>query len=101
MPMKRVKKSRKMKFNTLERVLYTTGFMCFIGLFVIKIFMGTKINDMKMKIEKINYKIATQEKKNESLSMQVDELTSYENVSGVIKNMGLAYNDENIIIIDK
>ena len=90
-----------MRFNIFEKVLYTTGFLCLIGLFITKIFIGTKVSNMKMNIEKINYKINTQEKKNESLTMQINELTSYENVSGVIKNMGLAYNDENIIIIDK
>ena len=101
MNMKRIKKTRRMKFNMLEKVLYTTGLLCFIGLFVTKIFIGTKVSNMKMNIEKINYKINSQEKKNESLTMQINELTSYENVSGVIQNMGLAYNDENIIIIDK
>ena len=54
-----------------------------------------------MNIEKINYKIETQEKKNESLAMQVSELTSYENVNGVIKEMGLAYNNENIYVIEQ
>ena len=54
-----------------------------------------------MNIEKINYKIETQEKKNESLAMQVSELTSYENVNGVIKEMALAYNNENIYVIEQ
>lgn len=101
MTMKKITKTRKMRFNIFEKVLYTTGFLCLIGLFITKIFIGTKVSNMKMNIEKINYKINTQEKKNESLTMQINELTSYENVSDVIKNMGLAYNDENIIIIDK
>ena len=101
MTMRKIQKTRRMRFNIFEKVLYTTGFLCLIGLFITKIFIGTKVSNMKMNIEKINYKINTQEKKNESLTMQINELTSYENVSGVIKNMGLAYNDENIIIIDK
>ena len=54
-----------------------------------------------MNIEKIEYKIETQQKKNESLTMQVNELTSYENVSTVIEDMGLAYNNKNIIVINK
>ena len=33
--------------------------------------------------------------------MQVNELTSYKNVSGVIKELGLAYNNENIVVINK
>ena len=42
----------------------------------------------------------TQLKKNESLTMQVNELTSFDYVNNVVKNMGLAYNNENIIIIN-
>ena len=31
--------------------------------------------------------------------MQVNELTSYENMDTILKDMGLAYNNENIIVI--
>ena len=40
-----------------------------------------------------------QEKKNQSLVMQVNELTSYENLDSVLKDMGLAYNNENIVVV--
>ena len=33
--------------------------------------------------------------------MQVSELTSYDKIKDVVKDMGLAYNNENIIIISK
>lgn len=101
MPIKRIKKVRKAKFTPFEKTLYTTGAICLIAVFVLKIFVGAKISNMKLNIEKINLKIETQEKKNESLTMQVNEITSYENVNGIIKEMGLAYNNENIIIINK
>ena len=57
----------------------------------------------KKDIFEINFlnKIENQKKKIESLTMQVNELTSYDNVSSVIENMGLAYNNENIIVISK
>ena len=31
--------------------------------------------------------------------MQVNELTSYENLNTVLNDMGLAYNNENIIVV--
>ena len=33
--------------------------------------------------------------------MKVNELTSFENVKGVVKEMGLAYNNDNIIVVGK
>lgn len=94
-------RKRRAKLTKKEKMLYGLGFLCFTMLFASKIFFGAQISNLKMNIEKINYKIETQEKKNESLTMQVNELTSYENVNGVIKEMGLAYNNENIVVINK
>ena len=67
----------------------------------LKIFCGASIGEMKMSIEEKRYNIEQQEKTNESLTMQVNELTSFENVQKVVKEMGLAYNNNNIIVIDK
>ena len=82
-----------------EKLLYSVGFLCLIFTIVIRVFSSASISNIKMDIEKINYKIENQEKKNQSLTMQVNELTSYENLSGVLKDMGLAYNNENIIVV--
>ena len=67
----------------------------------IKIFCGAIVGEMKMSIEETKYKIDSQEKTNESLTMKVNELTSFENVKKVVEEMGLAYNNENIIVVDK
>lgn len=95
------RKKRKLKITGREKLLYTLGMLSFIALFATKIFFGAQISNIKMNIEKTNYKITMQEKKNESLSMQINELTSYENVSKAIKDLGLAFNNENIIVINK
>ena len=80
-------------------MLYTMGLFCAILTIFIKVFSSASISNLKMDIEKMSYKIENQEKKNQSLIMQVNELTSYENLSGVLKDMGLAYNNENIIVV--
>ena len=82
-----------------ERMLYTMGIFCAIFTIFIKVFSSASISNLKMDIEKMSYKIENQEKKNQSLVMQVNELTSYENLSNVLKEMGLAYNNDNIIVV--
>ena len=82
-----------------ERMLYTMGVFCAVLTIFIKVFSSASISNLKMDIEKMSYKIENQEKKNQSLVMQVNELTSYENLSSVLKDMGLAYNNENIIVV--
>ena len=44
--------------------------------------------------------ISSQDKTNESLTMKVNELTSFEKVKEVAADMGLAYNNENIIVVE-
>ena len=52
-------------------------------------------------LEIFSGEVFAQEKTNESLTMKVNELTSFENVKKVVEEMGLAYNNENIIVVDK
>ncbi len=82
-----------------EKALYTLGFLCLILTIVLKVFSSASASNIKMDIEKISYKIEAQEKKNQSLMMQVNELISYENLSPVLNDKGLAYNNENIIVV--
>ncbi len=95
------KKSVKIKTTKGERLLYMYGVIALVFTISLKIFCGAFIGEMKMSIEEMNYNIDNQEKTNESLTMKVNELTSFENVSDVVKDMGLAYNNDNIVVIDE
>lgn len=89
-----------MRLTIEEKLIIFLILFCLVGIFAVQIFFGAQISNVKMNIEKIDYKIENQDKKNESLVMQVNELTSYENVSKVIEKMGLSYNNKNIIVIN-
>lgn len=97
-----MKKRRKLaRFTKGEKMLYCLTILSLVGIFLIKIFVGAGVSNLKMSIEKTQYKINNQMKTNESLTMKVNELTSFENIKKVIDEQGLAYNNENIIIIEK
>lgn len=68
---------------------------------LVQVFCGATTGNLSLTVEKLKYEIDNQEKKNESLKMQVSELTSYDKIKDVVKDMGLAYNNENIIVISK
>ncbi len=95
-----IRKRRAAKITKGERLIYSLGFIAFAFTLLLKIFCGANISNIKMDIEEINYDIATQEKKNESLTMKINELTSYDNVKDIVKDMGLAYNNDNIVVIE-
>ena len=92
---------KKSKITKGERMLYFVIVFAFVFSLGVKTFCGAMVSELKMSIEEVKYKIDTQEKKNESLTMKVNELTSFENVKGVVNEMGLAYNNDNIIVVNE
>ena len=93
------KKVKKARITKGERLLYIVIVFAAIFSLGIKTFCGASISELKMSIEEVKYNIDDQKKKNESLTMKVNELKSFENVKGVVKEMGLAYNNDNIIVV--
>lgn len=91
---------RKGRITKGEKMLYVMGLLSFMFVVVLKVFLGAGVGNYKMSIEKIRYEISTESKKVESLTMQVNELTSFDNVKEVAKNLGLAYNNNNIIVVN-
>ena len=81
--------------------LFITAVLSLALIVVLKVFCGASISDLNMSIEKMNYQISEQEKKNESLTMKVNELTSFDKVREVASSMGLEYNNENIIVVNR
>lgn len=98
--MKKVK-VRKSRMSKGEVLLYTFGSLCVIMTVVLKVFCGASVGHLNISVEKVRYELDEQEKKNESLTMKVSELTSFDNVKEIVKDMGLAYNNNNIIVVDK
>lgn len=94
-------KRRKMKLSKGEKLLYFSGFMGFILTLVLKIFCGASVGNLNISVEKLRYEIIDQEKKNESLVMKINELTAFDTVKDVVDDMGLAYYNENIIVINR
>lgn len=91
---------RKTRITKGEVLLYTSALLCLFAMVVVKVFLGAGITHLDMNIEQAKYDISAQEKKNESLTMKVNELTSFDKVKNVVSDMGLAYNNDNIIIIN-
>lgn len=91
---------RKSKITKGEVLLYTTAIICLFGIVVSKVFLGAGMTYLDMNIAKIDGEIIKQEKQNESLTMKVNELTSFDKVKNVVSDMGLAYNNDNIVIIN-
>lgn len=93
------KKVRRVRLTKGERLVYVSAVLSVMFTLVLQVFCSASIGNLNMSVEKIRYEIDNQEKKNESLAMKVSELTSFDKVKDVVKDMGLAYNNDNIIVV--
>ena len=94
------RKKRRSRITKGEVLLYSMAFLCLFGSIVSRFFFSAGITSLNMSIEQQRNEIAAQEKVNESLTMKVNELTAYDKVKDVVADMGLAYNNDSVIIIE-
>ena len=87
---------KKKRITTGEKLLWFTSLSCIAIMLLVEVFARANVGNLNMSVEKLKYDISEQEKKNESLTMKVNELTSFDKVKEVVSNMGLAYNNDNI-----
>ncbi len=91
---------KKKRLTKGEKILYFFGVSSFLLTILVKVFIGAGIGNQQMENEKLRYEISSESKTVESLTMQVQELISFDNVEKVVKELGLAYNNSNVIIVD-
>lgn len=89
-----------MRITKGEKMLYLFASLAAVSTVVVKVFLGASVGNLSMSVEQLNYDINGQVKTNESLTMKVNELTSFDNVKDVVSDMGLAYNNENIVVVE-
>lgn len=97
----RKRKTISIKLTKGEKLLLSCCVFLGFAMILVQVFCGATQGNLSISVEKLKYQIENQEKTNESLVMQVNELTSYDTIKDVVKDMGLAYNNENIIVISK
>lgn len=92
------KKRGKTKFERMMISLtVVTAFCVFISVF----FFKAQLSSVNIEVERLKKEVSKQENLNESLTMKVNELISFENMQLVAAEEGLEYNNNNIIVINK
>lgn len=92
--MRKVKK--RLKMSKFEKLLYVFTFVVLAATPFALVFSQATLSKVNFEVEKTKKTISTQEKKNESLTMKINELASLEKIQTVAKEQGLSYNNDNI-----
>lgn len=97
--MRKVKK--RLKMSKFEKLLYIFTLVMVIATPFALVFSQATLSEINFKVEKSKKELAIQEKKNESLTMKINELASLEKIQEVAKEQGLSYNNHNIKTIEE
>ena len=92
--MRKVKK--RLKMSKFERLLYIFTLVVLLITPFALVFSQATLSEINFEVEKTKKTITTQEKKNESLTMKINELASLEKIQEIAKEQGLSYNNDNI-----
>lgn len=87
---------KKRILSGVEKFLYKVYIVLIVGLIVCIVYSETTIARVNVEIQKLEKEVELQKKKNESLEMKIDEMTSLENIKEVSEQFGLTYNSDNI-----
>jgi len=94
--MKTKKMKKVIKIGKFEKLIYTFAFLLLLSAPFTTVFLQATLSKVNIEVEQIKKQIKTQEKKNESLSMKINELASLDKMIAVAQEQGLSYNDDNI-----
>lgn len=89
-------KNKKIKLLKGEKFMYFLLIVLLLAIPMFNVYTSSLLSETNTEVERLKNKIASQELTNQSLSMQVDELASLENIQSVAEKYGLSYINGNI-----
>lgn len=93
------KKDNTIKLHNFEKKFTVMGASILVFLWIFSFFTKISLSSVNVEVERLAKEVDKQEKVNQSLVMKINELASLENIQSVANSEGLAYNNNNIIII--
>lgn len=95
-----MKKKKKKGLTKLEKFICKSSIFMMVVLLIGIVFTSATVSKMNIELQRMNEKVEIQENTNESLAMKINEMASLENIQIISKNLGLSYNNENILTVE-
>ncbi|MBQ6841054.1 MAG: cell division protein FtsL [Bacilli bacterium] len=92
-------KGKKLKLLKGEKIMYGVIVLLIALIPILNVYTSAIVTRTNIAVEELKNNIENQKEENESLSMQIDELASLENIQAIAKEYGLSYNNTNILQI--
>ena len=93
----RKKNQKRVRLLKGEKFMYFIVILLLCLIQMLNVYTSSLVTKTNIDVEKLKKEISSQEEENESLSMQIDELASIDNIFNVAKEYGLSYNNSSIL----
>lgn len=93
------KNKKKLKLLKGEKFMYGLLVLLLLAIPMFNVYTSSLLSETNNELEKLKNNIENQELTNQSLSMQIDELASLENIQKIAEKYGLSYINDNIKIV--
>lgn len=93
------KNKKKLKLLKGEKFMYCLLVVLLLAIPMFNVYTSSLLSETNNEVEKLKNNIESQELTNQSLSMQIDELASLENIKKIAEEYGLSYINDNIKIV--
>ena len=95
-----MKRKKKKGLTKLERFICKSSVFIMIVLLIGIVFTSATVSKMNIELQKMNKQVEVQEDTNDSLVMKINEMASLENIQIISRNLGLSYNNDNILTVE-
>lgn len=92
-------RGKRLKLLKGEKIMYFVIILLCVLIPILNVYTSAIVTRTNINVEELKSNIESQKEENESLSMQIDELASLENIQAIAKEYGLSYNNTNILQI--
>ena len=93
------KNKKNLKLLKGEKFMYGLLMCLLLAVPMFNVYTSSLLSETNNELEKLKSNIEKQELANQSLSMQIDELASLENIEKIAEEYGLSYINDNIKIV--
>ena len=97
----RKRKKNQVRVSKFGKLLYTVAIVLLLVSPLSIVFSKATLAQVNFEVEKQKKQIEKQTKKNESLTMAINELASLTKIQQVAQEQGLSYNNSNIKTIEE
>ncbi len=92
---------KKRQTLKIEKMLFIVIIGLLILLPVVNVYSKALVSETNIEVEKLKNNIEYQENINEALDMKISELTSLDKIQALANELGLTYNNDNIVIVNQ